>query len=190
MCTWHSRSVRIVHIVANQEHSDCAVPRTVLVQDRTGMELCNVNCACAFHFNSTKKDHKILTQKSSTLRWYIYIYTVKPANLTSSGRYRRRQSGTRGGGRSWSGLLLHRVSLFEQERKKLIRNRARHHIARGETHRGMEIGGGDREGRGRGGGRGALDRWSRMTRRRRRRGEGLGGRGGMMAKEGVHHFTP
>ena len=43
---WHSRSVHVVQVVANQEHSDCAVP-TVQVPDGTGMEICNANCACA-----------------------------------------------------------------------------------------------------------------------------------------------
>ena len=40
--TWCSRSVHVVHVVADQEHSDCMVP----VQDGTGMEICNANCAC------------------------------------------------------------------------------------------------------------------------------------------------
>ena len=41
---WRSRSVCIAHVVVNQEHSECAVP---LVQDGTGMEISNANCACA-----------------------------------------------------------------------------------------------------------------------------------------------
>ena len=42
---WCSRSVDVLCVVANQEHScDRAVP---LLQDRTGMENCSADCACA-----------------------------------------------------------------------------------------------------------------------------------------------
>ena len=44
--TWRSRSVHVVHAVANQGHSDCTVP----VQDGTGMVICNANCACMNHW--------------------------------------------------------------------------------------------------------------------------------------------
>ena len=49
---WCSRSVHVVHVVADQEHSDCAVPR---YQYRTELvwEICNANCACANPLDST-----------------------------------------------------------------------------------------------------------------------------------------
>ena len=43
MSAWCSRSVHVVHVMADQEHRNCTVP----VQDGTGMEICNANCACA-----------------------------------------------------------------------------------------------------------------------------------------------
>ena len=42
MSAWWSRSVHVVHVVPDQEHSST----TVSVQDGTGMEICNANCAC------------------------------------------------------------------------------------------------------------------------------------------------
>ena len=40
---WCSRSVHVLHVVADQRLRGTTVP----VQDGTGMEICNANCACA-----------------------------------------------------------------------------------------------------------------------------------------------
>ena len=46
MSAWCSRNVHVIHIMADQEQCGTTVP----VQDGTGMEICNANCACTNHW--------------------------------------------------------------------------------------------------------------------------------------------